>query len=539
VYNYKELRSDLEKQGHAFMTDSDTEVLLQAYKAWGTKAFERFNGMFALAIYDVEKEELVLARDRFGIKPLYHYVDDDHCFFASELGSILSFPIKRTLDQESLNNYFRFSYIPDNKSMIRNVDQLSPGCYKIIGNKSIKEDRYYSLPSAIIDISLPEALDEIKKKLNTSIERRLIADVPIATYLSSGIDSSIISYLASLKQPGITAYSAGFSDNPYFDEAKLASEWAATKAIDHKIIDLKNEDLLSSISTLLHSFTEPFADSSAIAYYVLSKHVAEESKVVLSGDGADELFGGYRKHKAEWMIRKYPGLHKAGGRIRPLIAELQGSRNSRIGNAQRQFAKWVKASSLSNEERYLLMASMAEEKEVDGLILKNDQHKYKLDLKLDSFNDVLKEDFSSVLSGDMLYKVDRMSMAHGLEVRVPFLDHELADFVFALPSEWKLKNGSRKFLLKESFKSDLSKELLKRRKRGFEVPLANWLKGPLSSLIDEVLNENTIREQGILNAEMVKKTIQKARTTQAGNSPYLVWSLLVFQQWMNQYKPHL
>lgn len=539
IYNYREIRAELELLGVCFNSDSDTEVLLNAYQKWGKDAFVRFNGMFSIAIYDEIKSELVLARDRFGIKPLYYYLDDDHCFFASELGSILSFPIQRKLDSSALKAYFQFSYIPENKSIISGVSQLEQGSFLTIKEKSFKKEKYYSIPNSLIDISYQEALKEVKEKIEKSVERRLIADVPVASFLSSGLDSSILTQVASKLNPGILAFSAGFSENKYFDEAQMAKEWGDHLDIKHHIVDLKEIELVDSVRELLNSFSEPFADSSSIAYYLLSKHVSKEVKVVLSGDGADELFGGYRKHKAEWIFRKYAFMKGVFSKTSALLGGSSGDRNSTIGNVKRQMTKWQKASNLTNEERYLFWASMANEKDASNLLLHKENFKETLKYNLNDLNDVLKEDFNRVLPGDMLYKVDRTSMLNGLEVRVPFLDHDLVDFVFSLPSEWKLKGGRRKAILRDAFKNDIPSSLKNRKKRGFEVPLQHWLNSSLKNLVDELLNEKSINEQEVLNYSAVRNCIEKSRSVNPGDSTYQVWSLLVFQTWMNKYKPNI
>lgn len=538
IYNFQDLKVELQNKGIQFSSDSDTELVLRGFEYWGRSIFTKLNGMFALAIYNEQKEELLLARDRFGIKPLYYSLDENNCFFASELGPLLKFPIKRVIDHSSLHEYFQFGYIPNNKSIIDDVSQLNQGSYIIIGKNKVEEKTYYSINTSAIDIGYNEAQKEIKSLLEGSVKRRLLADVPVATFLSSGLDSSIVTSIASKFDPGILAFSAGFSEFPYFDEAKMAAEFGKELNIKHTIIDLKKDDLLTSIDTLINSFSEPFADSSSIATFLLSQHVSKDVKVVLSGDGADELFGGYRKHKAEWLMRKYPVLKDLASEMAMIFNLREGNRNSSLGNRKRQLEKWVKASKLSNEERYLLWASQASDKETSLLLNRNEGRVSSL-LKLNSINDVLLEDMSRVLSGDMLYKVDRTSMYHGLEVRLPFLDHNLVDFVFSLPSEWKLKNGKRKALLRSGFKGQLPKEIRNRKKRGFEVPIADWLKGPLKERVNSDLNEELIRDQGILNYSYVEEVIKRSRQNNSGNAPYLVWALLVFQNWVNKYNPIL
>jgi len=537
IYNYKEIRKELETEGCVFSSRSDTEVILHAYNTWGTVSFSRLNGMFAFALFDADKEELLLVRDRFGIKPLYFYKNSQMLFFASELGSLLAFPVPRELDYTSLNAYFQFSYIDENRSILKDIQQLEPGTWMKVSGKAISIENYYHLSPDSIEISYDEALIGIRERMHKSITRRLIADVPVATFLSSGLDSSIITQLAAEQHTGLAAYSAGFSEFPYFDESIHAKEFGKRLQIDHHSIDLRQGEMLESIETVLDKLSEPFADSSALAFYGLSKGVSEKVKVVLSGDGADELFGGYRKHKAEWMFRNYPSIISFSGKFASLFSTREGGRNSAMANLKRQSKKWMQASTLNNEERYILLASMSSKNEISNLLLKNGRYQQDIATQLDTFNEVLKKDFGQVLIGDMLYKVDRMSMMNGLEVRVPYLDHELVDFVFSLPSEWKLRNGRRKSLLRDAYRDVLPKQLLQRKKRGFEVPLGEWLKGPLSGMVNELLSKTNIEDQGVLNHQKVKSIIDRSRTNNPGNASYLVWSMLVFQKWMNKYNP--
>lgn len=537
IYNYKELRVELEALGCYFKSESDTEVILHAYDQWGEASFSRFNGMFAIALFDTDKEELILARDRYGIKPLYYYINDEWAFFASELGSLLAFPIPRELDYASVSSYFQFSYVSENRSILKDIYQVDPGTWIKLSEKSTTKEKYYHLKQDKLAISYDEALTGIKERLEKSVARRLIADVPVATFLSSGLDSSIITYLAAENQRGISSYSAGFSQFPFYDESVKAKEFAKQLQLKHNSIDLLQENMLESIETILDSFSEPFADSSAIAFYELSKGVSKDVKVVLSGDGADELFGGYRKHKAEWLFQNYPRLTSLSAKFGSAFSSYEGGRNSTLANLKRQSKKWIEGSSLSKEERYVLFASMCSSNDLSSILKNKGNYQRDLNHSLDSINDVLKEDFDRVLTGDMLYKVDRTSMLNGLEVRVPFLDHELVDFVFSLPSEWKLRNGNRKSLLKDAYKDSIPKQIIQGKKKGFEVPIGDWFKGPLKGKIDELLSKKAIDEQGILNYQMVKNIIDRSRSTNPGDSNYLIWSMLLFQQWITKYNP--
>lgn len=539
IYNYIELKEKLKLKGAHFKTNSDTEVILRGFELMGDGIFELMKGMFSLAIYYKKQNQLILARDRFGIKPLYYYKEENKLFFASEMGALLEYPIPRKLNHESLTKYFRFNYIPGNESMIEGIKQVDPGYYIIIDELGIRKHQYYKIKNAVIKIDFRDAINHIHKLLDQSVSEHLIADVPVASFLSGGLDSSIISMLASKHHPGLQTFSAGLSEYPYFDESKYGKMFSKQINTNHHSFDLSENKIIDSVEDILNGFSEPFADSSAIAYNLLSKKTSEHVKVVLSGDGADEVFGGYRKHKAEWLIQNNILLAKLSGILGLAVKEISGSRNNFGGNRKRRLKKWISGTKLSNEERYLLWASIQTESEVQQL-LKTDSKSRVLDyLKIGNINDVLEADMRMVLPGDMLTKVDRMSMQYGLEVRTPFLDHDLVDFVFSLPSKWKLKGGIRKNLLKEAFKKELPDYIVKRKKKGFEVPLWAWLNGPLKDLMLTLLSDEKIKKTGLFNIRKVNALISQTFSNEPGDAPATIWALMVFQVWFNKYKPHI
>ena len=539
IYNYKELKEKLKLKGAHFKTQSDTEVILRGFELMGDGIFELLNGMFAIAIYNKKQKQLVLARDRFGIKPLYYYSNEKQLFFASETGALLEYPIPRKLNYNALTEYFRFNFISGNESMIQGVKQVEPGNFIIVDDAGIKTHQYYKIKRSAIKIEYNDAINHIHELLNQSVSDRLIADVPVASFLSGGLDSSIISMLASKHHPGIQTYSAGFSDYPYFDESKYGKMFSEHINTIHHSFDLSENKIIYSIEDVLNGFSEPFADTSAIAYNLLSKNTSEQVKVVLSGDGADEVFGGYRKHKAEWLFQNNKLLAKLSGIFGFAINDKFGSRNNLLGNKKRQLKKWISGTRLSNEERYFLWASIQTENEVQQLLGTNSKP-YELDyLKISNMNDVLEADMQFVLPGDMLTKADRMSMQYGLEVRTPFLDHYLVDFVFSLPAKWKLKGGVRKNLLKDTFKKELPDYIVNRKKKGFEVPMWAWLNGPLKDLMLTLLSNDQLRKTGLFNRQKVKALIDQTFSNEPGDAPATIWALMVFQVWFNKYKPQI
>lgn len=539
IYNYKELQEKLKLKGANFQTKSDTEVILKGFELLGDEIFELLNGMFAIAIYNKKKNQLILARDRFGIKPLYYYMDDKQIFFSSEVGALLEYPIPRKLNYQALNNYFRFNFIPGDESMIQEVKQVKPGNFIVISNTDVHTHQYYKIKSSSIEIDYKEAINHIYKLLDQSVSDRLIADVPVASFLSGGIDSSIISMLASKHHPGIHTYSAGFSDYPYFDESKYGKVYSKQIKTEHHSFDLSENKIIDSIESILNGFSEPFADTSAIAYNLLSKKTSEEVKVVLSGDGADEVFGGYRKHKAEWLMQNNKLLAKISGVFGITLDDNFGSRNNFAGNKKRQLKKWILGARLSNEERYLLWASIQTENEVQQLLKSHANSSVFDNLKITNINDVLNADMQMVLPGDMLTKADRMSMQYGLEVRTPFLDHHLVDFVFSIPAKWKLKGGKRKNLLKDAFKKELPDYIVNRKKKGFEVPMWAWLNGPLKDLMLTLLSDEHIENTGLFNNQKVRELINQTFSKEPGDAPSTIWALMVFQVWFNKYKPQI
>lgn len=547
IYNFRQIRDELMLKGYSFRTTGDTEVLLHAFIHWGKECLAKLNGFFAFVIYDAEQKSLFIARDRYGIKPLYYYQDEDKVLFASEMKSLLSYQIKRKLDTLALHLYFQHTYIPSPHSILEGVRKLAQGHYMTISLDGVEIEKYYSIPydraPCITDFEGAKA--ELISAMRESVERRLVADVPLGAFLSGGIDSSIIVAMASEKVSDFKTFSIGFRDNAYFDETHYARLVAEKYKTDHFEIKLTNDDLLAEVQHMLDYIDEPFADSSALPVYALSKFTRQHVKVALSGDGADELFSGYNKHSA-WLLSQSGGLrNRAIAALAPIWNILPKSRGSYVADKVRQLDRFASLMKLSSEERYWFLASFIQEAQVRALVKpKNQAEQGEISLFRGSYppidqgslSDTLLRDSTLVLEGDMLTKVDRMSMAHALEVRVPFLDPAVVKLAFSLPDQFKAVGNSRKIILREAFRHYLPEELYTRPKHGFEVPLLPWFRKELSlQLREKVFNRELIENQGIFEWVEVKRLQKRLGSMNPGDVHVPIWSMLVFQNWYTKY----
>jgi len=554
IYNHLELRKILEQRHQVqFTTNSDTEVLLYAYIIYGKKCLEMLNGFFAFAVYDRSEKELFIARDRYGIKPLYFYKDEDKFLFASELRSIISYGIQRSIQTESLALYLQLNYIPAPFSILKGVSKLLPGHCIRINNKDIHIEKYYVLEKDMVDLYPNVKYSSIKEvlvdKLEHAIQKRLIADVPLGVFLSGGIDSSIITALASRHKSNLKTFSIGYQNARFFDEKKYAQQVADHFKTEHHVFNISNDDLLSHLQTILNHFDEPFADSSAIPVYLLSKLTGNEVTVALSGDGADEIFTGYNKHKAFYNTSRIGSANGIIQAFSPLWKVMPKSRNNFLFNRFRQLDRYVKGLKLKPAERYWYWAGFLSESKALSYFSpdfidnynnqKIEEFKFILTNSLnhnDSLNEILLADTRLVLPNDMLYKIDLMSMAHGLEVRVPFLDHNIVEFAFSLHDKYKIDQKNQKIILRDILKDLLPGKLYKRPKHGFEVPLLKWFRKDLRTLIsDDLLEEDFIKEQGIFDYKNIKSLKKQLFSSNPGDTHAHVWAMMVFQSWWKKY----
>lgn len=551
IFNFKELRQELISAGISFTTDCDTEVLLHMLIQFGEKAMKRLNGFFAFAFYDVQKQEMLLARDRYGIKPLYYFEDEDRFIFGSELKAILKFGLDKKIDANALYTYLQLNYLPAPLSMVQGVKKLMPGALAIVKKKSVAIKNWYKLEATFEDTfkgSYEQAKEKLAHLMSQSIERRLVADVPLGTFLSGGVDSSIISALVAKKTDHLHTFSIGYKGHSYFDETEYANAVAKHIGSEHQVFQLSLDDLYSYLPKMLGHFSEPFADSSALPVYALSQLTREKVTVALSGDGADELFGGYNKHAALYRLW-HPGIkEKIVGSLGFLWNVLPQSRNNPLANTVRQLSKFSSASELDYKEQVWLLASLQSARATTDLL--SDEVLSTIDFEAfdlwkdgtlehmtkPSMNQALQLDQQLVLQGDMLQKVDTMSMAHALEVRVPFLDHELVAFANSLPEEFKVNGKMKKRILQDTFRSHLPSKIYNRPKHGFEVPLLSWLQNQLKPEINNKwLNEDFIESQECFDPAGIAKLKKQLFSSNPGDSHAHVWAIICFQDWWQRF----
>ena len=540
IYNFENLRIDLEKSyGLNIKTSSDTEVLLNGLILEGKSFIEKLNGFFAFCFYDKIKNYYLLARDRFGIKPLLYSHQKNQFIFSSELKSLMCYPISKELDQIALNQFLQFTYIPSPRTILKKGKKLQPGHLIEIENKKVSIEKYFTFyPCEKSTDDYVTAQKKVKGLLNKAVQKRLISDVPLGTFLSGGIDSSIVSAISAKHKTNLETFSIGFPDEPLFDESKYAADVAKHIGSKHHCFQLTNKQLFNHLDQFLAYLDEPMADSSALNIFLLSQETKKHVTVSLSGDGADELFSGYNKHQAlyfslqkNWktkLIKNYGNLSKL----------LPSSRNSKLGNFGRQLHKLHQGLNLNNEERYFQWASFMDQEMVQQLSdsYYDIENQFHIDKSDDIFNDFLFKDFNLVLENDMLRKVDLMSMSQSLEVRTPFLDHKLVEYVFSLPSKYKIGHNKRKKILKDAFKDELPAEIFNRKKHGFEIPLDKWFRGKLKSFIDDEIFENNVAvKEGILSKNGIVSLKKSWYENPIGNAPYHIWTMIVLNNFLKKY----
>lgn len=552
IFNYRELKAELEAEGVLFTSESDTEVLLNLFILEKESCLNRLNGFFSFCIYDKKEQTFFLARDRYGIKPLLYLFDEDKFLFGSEMKALVQYGIDKEIDFQSLYTYLQLNYIPAPNTIFTHVKKVLPGHYVKVGYKKIEQHRYYTIPekeSQKTPSDYTAAKNKLTELLDDSVKRRLISDVPLGCFLSGGIDSSVITTLAAQHKPDLHTFSIGFKDEKFFDETQYAKRVADHLKTNHTVFSLTNDDLLAHLHQALDYIDEPFADSSALNVFILSKETRKHATVALSGDGADELLGGYNKHAAFYRIMNKGWQENLIRALEPLWKTLPQSRNGAFSNQFRQLTRFAEGMKLTSQERYWQWAGFT--KETDAFALFSNQSKEKFqqqdyqnrkhDLvkaisQDESIREILLTDVNLVLPNDMLTKVDLMSMAHGLEVRAPFLDYRLVNFIFSLPDDFKITRSIRKRILQDAFRDVLPKELYNRPKKGFEVPLLKWFRKELKSwIMDDLLSEKMIREQGIFEYPQIEKLKLQLMSSNPQDVHARIWGLLVFQWWWRKY----
>ena len=548
IYNFRELKKELGNT-YAFKSSSDTEVILALYEAYGAKAFERLNGMFAFALYDHATASLYLARDRAGKKPLYWGLFDGTLIFGSELKALKQHEkFKKEIDPFAVRLYLTYECVPTPYCIFKNVKKIQAGGYiEFRPEKGVREGTYWDISRKQTDMPFEEAVRELDKKIAGAVERRLIADVPLGIFLSGGIDSSTVAWYAqNVSQAPVKTFSIGFTDKE-FDESVHANAVARRLGVQHTMEFFSAGRCLDLIPEVYAYLDEPIADASALPTYLLSSFTRQHVTVALGGDGADELFAGYPTFQAEKIFelyRRVPNVVRAHI-FEPLIRSLPVrhsyfSLDFRLKKflegvhapPQYRHQHWLGA--FSDEEANALLKEAVGESATHSPYEHLDQFFRKGGDQGEFQSDVLWSYLRTYCMDQVLAKVDRMSMAHGLEVRAPFLDAEIVEFVQSLPYEYKFRGMSGKYILKRLMQGRLPPHILHRRKRGFAIPIGTWLQHDLRSFMRETLSKEQLARSGVFEERVVERLMNEHEQGRADHRKKL-WTILVFQLWYERW----
>jgi asparagine synthase (glutamine-hydrolysing) len=554
VYNHAEIKTVLESKGHRFHSHSDTEVILHAYKEWGKDCLQHFIGMFAFVIYDDNTGNIFACRDRAGVKPFFYYWKNDVFLFASELKAIMQHPaFEKEMDMDAAAAYMQFGYVPAPHCIFRNTFKLKPGHFLNlnIGDKHLSTTQYWNVYDAYnkptLKIDLPEAIEETEKLLTNAFQYRMVSDVPVGVFLSGGYDSSCVTALLQKNNTEqIKTFTIGFSDSG-LNEAPHAKTIANHLGTDHTEYYCTQKEALEIVPQLPFFYDEPFADSSAIPTTLVSKIAKEKVTVALSADAGDEIFAGYNRY--DYLMKYGRQLEKIPTFVRKTAAAVMNAVPSSafpVLNKNYQFhSRYEKLKAgLTNPDEHNILLTLTKQMTDDDVssLFKNPTKK--LISAFDS--EELKEEFHSTLSyamaidyqtylaDDILQKVDRAGMCVSLEGREPFLDHRIIEWAAQLPMDFKYRNGSKKFIVKEIVHKYIPKEMLDRPKMGFAIPVADWLKNELKQFVDEFLDEKFIEKQNIFNnkeIQRIKNAFYNGQTERAEK----IWYILMFQMWYNKW----
>ena len=540
IYNYRELRRALEARGHQFATASDTESIVHAYEEWGEDAFRRLRGMFGVAIWDRPRRTLLLARDRAGIKPLHYTERGGRLYFGSEIKSLLAAgAVDTRIDLAALDHYLAFLYTPQDSSIFEHVRKLPPGHY-LRWQDGRSELRQYWHVSAEEPFSGSEAdaAAQLRDVLADAVRSHMVSDVPLGAFLSGGVDSSaVVGMMAQASPRPVKTFSIGF-DEPSFDELEHARTVANHFGTDHHEFVVR-PDGLAILERLIAHFDEPFADSSAIPTWYVSEMARRHVTVVLSGDGGDELFGGYDRYLPHPRVAQFdrlplPGRHAVAALVWPHLPHGARGKNFLRHVASDPNRRFVDSMVFFQQDERLAMYSGDLRRALRA------EAERALDRRFDRFDALplasrmMRVDFETYLPEDVLTKVDRMSMAHSIESRVPILDNAVIDFAATLPASFKIKDGRRKHIFKEALRPLLPAGILDRRKQGFGVPLGVWFRGGLTDLFSDVLGSARTRQRGYFEPAFIDRLVRE-HLSGARDHTLRLWQLVVLELWHRAY----
>ena len=545
IYNHLEVRAELESLGHRFHSNCDTETVLRAFLEWDTACFSRMRGMFAVALWTESEKRLVLVRDRMGIKPLYYYRNGEELYFGSELKAILEHPeVPRQLDLDALDTYLSLNYVAGTQTLIRGIRKVAPGHLLEWRHGKLHSEAWWKIPEGTKRrISLGAAKEELDWLLHDAVREHLIADVPLGVWASGGLDSSAILHYAAAHTPGkLKTFSVSFQGRS-FDESPYFREMARNYGTDHHEFDLNPEvELQSAIEDFAYYSDEPSADAGALPVWFLSRMSRRHVTVALSGEGADELFGGYLTYQADRLLRPFRRLAPAGLRrlMRGALDRYMPVSDDKI-SLEYKLKRWLEGSLLDPDEAHFFwngtfspeqLAQIRPGTNGSGLGRLVDELGMAPRGVLDRY---LRVDQNYYLPDDILYKTDRMSMAHSLEVRPPFLDHRIVEFAASLPEGLKIRGGTQKFVLRELMRGKLPETVLKRKKTGFDIPTHDWFRGPLRGLLRDTVTAEAMAATGIFDGRAIEALIRDHMERRI-NAGYHLWGLLTLFLWMKRWK---
>jgi asparagine synthase (glutamine-hydrolysing) len=545
IYNHGEIREELEGLGHKFRSQCDTETILRAFLQWDTACFAKMRGMFAVALWTESQRRLVLVRDRMGIKPLYYYRGGDDVYFGSELKAILEHPdVPRDLDPDALDAYLSVNYVPGTQTLIRGIRKLAPGHLMEWRHGKVQTGAWWKAPATASKrkISLGAAKEELDSLLADSVREHLIADVPLGVWASGGLDSSAILHYAAAQTSGrLKTFSVSFQGRN-FDESQYFREIARIYGTEHHEFDLNPDvELGSAIEDFAYYSDEPSADAGALPVWYLSRMTRRHVTVALSGEGADELFGGYLTYMADRLVRPFRMI-PAGIRrgMRGALDRYIPVSDDKI-SLEYKLKRWIEGSLLHPDEAHFFWNgtfSPEQRHEIRPHSNGNGLRRLVEDLGIPAggvLDRYLTVDQNYYLPDDILYKTDRMSMAHSLEVRPPFLDHRIVEFAASLPQRLKIRGWKQKYVLRELMRGKLPDMVLNRKKTGFDIPTHDWFRGTLRELLMDTLTPEAIAATGIFDARAIDALIRDHMERRI-NAGYHLWGLLTLFLWMKRWK---
>jgi asparagine synthase (glutamine-hydrolysing) len=550
IYNYRQLRNQLEQQGHVFSTKTDTEVIIHAYEEYGANCLEHFNGMFSFAIWDTVNRRLFLARDRLGIKPLYYWFSGNQLIFGSELKAIIQHPdTPREVDLAALDQFLTLEYIPAPSTIFKGINKLPPGHFLVFEAGQLNLKQYWEVPFREAPANEATCAEILTELISDAVRLRLVSDVPLGAFLSGGIDSStIVAFMSEAMTEPVQTFSIGFDDKTY-NELPYARAVACHFGANHHEEILK-PDIVALVEQLVHHFDEPFADFSSFPTYLVSEMAKHHVTVVLSGDGGDELFAGYETYVAQNLDRLYRLLPT---RIRKdalpaLMARIspRPAKKGLVNKAKRfveggalppslQHTRWM--TFMSDNDKVALYQPEFRSASNGFTSMSVIENYFQKATQADWLAQQQYVDIKTYLADDILTKVDRMSMAASIEARVPLLDYRIVEFAMSLPPHLKLNRGQTKIILRRAMANRLPATVLNKPKQGFSIPLKHWLNGPLCPMMTDLLSVDTIRRRGYFQYPCISGWVSEHLAGRANHS-HRLWALMVLELWHQKIVDH-